>query len=196
MDAHDKLYQVANFLIDVERLKLVERRAYVSSCTRRENSAEHSWHLALGLLTIARELEVDIDLPKALMMAIIHDVCKIDAADTPAYGPARPDQHDAEAQCIERLRGYGLAFGNELGELWDEFEAQETRESRWVKVLDRLMPFVVNLACEGKNWQDQSVSRSQVLKVSEPVRLHTPAIFDWVVEVSNECVRKGWLRAC
>ncbi len=192
---NDTLSTIAAFLIDTERLKLVERKAYVSNHSRRENSAEHSWHLALGLLTLAGELDLDIDLPRALKMAIIHDVCEIDAGDTPAYGPARPDQHEAERRCVERLAGYGLRFGAELRELWLEYEAQETRESRWVKVLDRVMPFVVNLACEGKNWQDQSISRSQVLKVNEPVRLYAPEIFEWMVARVEECVQKGWLRA-
>src|SRR6185295_8298612 len=96
----EKLQTIAAFLIDAERLKLVERKAYVSNLSRRENSAEHSWHLALGLLTLARELDLEIDLHKALMMAIIHDVCEIDAGDTPAYGPARPDQHEAERKCV------------------------------------------------------------------------------------------------
>ena len=192
---NDTLSTIAAFLIDTERLKLVERKAYVSNHSRRENSAEHSWHLALGLLTLAGELDLDIDLPRALKMAIIHDVCEIDAGDTPAYGPARPDQHEAERRCVERLAGYGLRFGAELRELWLEYETQETRESRWVKVLDRVMPFVVNLACEGKNWQDQSISRSQVLKVNEPVRLYAPEIFEWMVAHVEECVQKGWLRA-
>lgn len=191
----DRLASVAAFLMDAGRLKLVERKAYVSDGSRRENSAEHSWHLALGLLILARELDIQIDLPRALKMAIVHDVCEIDAGDTPAYGLERPDQHDAERKCVDRLAGYGLAFGGELRELWLEYEAQETRESRWVKVLDRVMPFIVNIACEGKNWQDQSISRSQLLQVSEPVRQHAPEIFAWMVGVANECVRKGWLRA-
>jgi putative hydrolases of HD superfamily len=195
MDIHDTLSRVSAFLIDAERLKLVERKAYVSNRSRRENSAEHSWHLALGLLMLARELEIDIDLPKALTMAIIHDLCEIDAGDTPAYGPERADQHEAERRCINRLAGYGLAFGNELRELWLEYEAQETRESRWVKVLDRVMPFLVNIACEGRNWQEQSISRSQLLRVSEPVRRHAPEIFEWMVTIADECVQKGWLRA-
>jgi putative hydrolase of HD superfamily len=189
----DKLSTIAAFLIDAERLKLVERKAYVSNLSRRENSAEHSWHLALGLLTLARELDLDIELPRALTMAIIHDVCEIDAGDTPAYGPARADQHEAERKCIERLAGYGLVFGAELRDLWLEYEAQQTRESRWVKVLDRVMPFVVNLACEGKNWREQSISRSQVLRISEPVRQYAPEIFTWMVERVDECVQKGWL---
>jgi len=179
---NEKLSTITAFLIDAERLKRVERRAYVSNVSRRENSAEHSWHLALGLLTLARELDLDIDLPRALTMAIIHDVCEIDAGDTPAYGPARPDQHEAERKCVDRLAGYGLKFGAELRELWLEYEAQQTRESRWIKVLDRVMPFVVNLACQGKNWQEQSITRSQVLKVSDPVRQHAPEIFAWMVE--------------
>jgi len=191
---NDKLSTITNFLIDAERLKLVQRRAYVSDLSRKENSAEHSWHLALGLLVLARELELDIDVPKALVMAVIHDVCEIDAGDTPAYGPARSDQHEAERRCIERLAGYGLQFGGELRQLWLEYEAQETRESRWVKVLDRLMPFIVNLAAQGHNWREQSVSRSQVLKVSEPVRVHAPEIFAWMQERIEECVRQGWLR--
>jgi putative hydrolase of HD superfamily len=191
---NDKLSTIAAFLIDAERLKLVERKAYVSDLSRRENAAEHSWHLALGLLTLARELDLDINLPKALTMAIIHDLCEIDAGDTPAYGAVRVDQHDAERKCVERLAEYRLRFGTELRALWLEYEAQETRESRWVKVLDRVMPFVVNLATEGQNWLDQSISRSQVLRVSEPVRQHAPEIFDWMVERADDCVRKGWLR--
>ncbi len=191
---NDKLSTIASFLIDAERLKLVQRKAYVSGLSRHENSAEHSWHLALGLLTLARELDLDIDVPKATIMAIVHDICEIDAGDTPVYGPERSDQHEAERKCVERLASYGLQFGAELRALWLEYEAQETRESRWVKVLDRVMPFIVNLATGGKNWVDQSVSRSQVLTVSEPVRQYAPEIFEWIAERVDDCVRKGWLR--
>jgi len=190
----DRLPAIAAFLTDLERLKLVARRAYVSDLSRRENSAEHSWHLALGLLTIARELDLQIDLGKALVMALIHDVCEIDAGDTPVYGPARADQQLAERQCIERLAAHDVQFGATLRELWLEFEAQQTTESRWVKVLDRVMPFIVNLASQGRNWKEQSICRSQVLRVSEPVQRHAPEIHAWMVERMDECVRQGWLR--
>jgi putative hydrolase of HD superfamily len=137
------------FLTDVERLKLVERKAYVSDISRRENSAEHSWHLAVGLLAIARELDLKIDLQKALVMALIHDTCEIDAGDTPAFGPQRPDQHESELRCIERLAGYELKFAPSIRELWLEYEAQESVESRWVKVLDRVTPFVIHFSNDG-----------------------------------------------
>jgi putative hydrolases of HD superfamily len=190
----ERVSALAAFLTDVERLKLVTRRAYVSDMSRRENSAEHSWHLALGLIAVAHELNLKIDLQKALVMAIIHDTCEIDAGDTPVYGPDRPEQHDAELRCIQRLASYGLAFGATLHELWLEYEAQVSLESRWVKVLDRFMPFVVNLATQGNNWKEQSVSRSQVLRVNEPVRDHAPEIYEWMVGRIDECVKDGWLR--
>jgi putative hydrolase of HD superfamily len=190
----DRVANVVAFLTDVERLKLVARRAYVSDRSRRENAAEHSWHLALGLLTIAKELNLEIDLHKALVMALIHDTCEIDTGDTPAYGPERPDQHEAELRCIQRLAACGLAFGPTLQELWLEYEAQISLESRWVKVLDRFMPFIVNLATQGTNWKEQSISRSQVLLVSAPVREHAPELYDWMIKRIEGCVEAGWLR--
>ena len=188
---HEKISVLVAFLTDVERLKRVERKAYVRDLSRRENSAEHSWHLALGLLTIAQELGLKIDLHKALVMALIHDLCEIDAGDTPAFGPQRSDQHEAELRCIQRLAAYDLAFAPSLHELWLEYEAQVSLESRWVKVLDRLMPFIVNLATQGINWKEQSVSQSQVLRVSEPVRDHAPEIYEWMLGKVEDCVKGG-----
>src|ERR1700722_7241206 len=96
----NNLPAVVAFLTELERLKLVSRKAYVSDLSRRENSAEHGWHLAMGLLVIAHELNLQLDLHKALVMALIHDACEIDAGDTPAYGPVRKDKHEAELKCI------------------------------------------------------------------------------------------------
>jgi putative hydrolase of HD superfamily len=189
----DKLRVFAEFLIDLERLKLVQRRAYVSDLSRRENSAEHSWHLALGLLALARELDLEIDVNKALVMALIHDTCEIDAGDSPLYAPIRHDQYEAELACVNRLSGYDLRFGQELRDLWLEYEAQESRESRWVKVMDRVMPFIVNLATQGRTWKEQSVRRSQVLMISKPVLDHAPEIHAWMTERMDECVKAGWL---
>lgn len=188
------LSALADFLIEAERLKLVPRLAYVSDFSRRENSAEHSWHLALALLALAREMQLPIDLDRALRMALVHDLCEIDAGDTPAYGAPRPDQHAAERACIERLASHAITFGPELRELWLEYEAQQTVESRWVRVLDRVTPFLVNLATRGRNWQEQGVSRSQLLRVCEPVERHAPEVFQWMCSRIDDCVAQGWLR--
>jgi putative hydrolases of HD superfamily len=189
----DRISALVTFLTDVERLKLVKRKAYVSDLSRRENSAEHSWHLAFGLLAIAQELNLKIDLHKALVMALIHDICEIDAGDTPAFGPQRPDQHEAELRCIERLAGYDLKFAPSIRELWLEYEAQESVESRWVKVLDRVMPFIIHFSNDGLAWKEQSVSRSRLKKVCEPVRVHAPEIYEWMQGKIEEAVRAGWL---
>jgi putative hydrolases of HD superfamily len=189
----DNFAAVVAFLTDLEHLKLVSRKAYVSDLSRRENSAEHSWHLALGLLTIAHELNLRLDLHKALVMALIHDTCEIDAGDTPIYGASRPDQQEAELRCVQRLASHEVAFGFILRDLWLEYEAQVSLESRWVKVLDRLMPFIVNLATQGQNWKEQSISRSQVIHVSQPVRDHAPEIYAWMIKRIEECVTDGWL---
>ncbi|HXC60033.1 MAG TPA: HD domain-containing protein, partial [Steroidobacteraceae bacterium] len=100
----------------------------------------------------------------------------------------------AELQCVERLAAHRLRLAPALRGLWLEYEAQQTPESHWVKVLDRLMPFIVNIATQGRNWKEQSVSRSQVLRISEPVREHAPQIFAWMCERIEIYVRDGWLR--
>jgi putative hydrolase of HD superfamily len=189
----DRISVLVAFLTDVERLKLVKRKAYVSDLSRRENSAEDSWHLALGLLAIAQELDLKIDLHKALVMALIHDTCEIDAGDTPAFGPQRSDQHEAELRCIERLSGYDLKFAPSIRELWLEYEAQVSVESRWVKVMDRVMPFIIHLSNQGTAWREQSVTRSQLLRVCQPVWEHAPEIYQWMLGRVEGCVKAGWL---
>jgi putative hydrolase of HD superfamily len=182
------------FLIDTERLKLVERSAWVSDRSRHENSAEHSWHLTLGMLALARELKLPIDLDKALRMALVHDLCEIDAGDVSVFDvAARAAKAQAERDCIARLAACGLAVGPELEDLWYEYEAQETVESRWVRVLDRLMPFVVNLANGGQAWKDRAITRTQVLHVNEPIRRHAPELFHWMLCRIDECVAQGWI---
>ena len=183
------------FLIDVERLKLVERSAWVSDRSRHENSAEHSWHLALGLLAIARELSLPLDLERALRMALIHDLCEIDAGDVSVYdAAARAAKAKAEGDCVARLAAGGVALGPELEALWLEYEAQETLESRWVRVLDRLMPFIVNLSNGGQAWKDRAITRSQVIHIYRPGRDHAPELYEWMLARLVDCVAKGWLR--
>lgn len=182
------------FLADLDKLKLVHRRTYVGDLSRQENSAEHSWHLAIALLIFQRELNLDIDLLKALQLAIIHDVCEIDAGDVAVFAPERADIHLAEQACIERLAKYDIKFAAELAPLWLEYEAQQSFESRWVRVLDRLLPFMVNLGTRGQTWLDQGISRSQVLHINRHIQEFTPEIFAWMVSKIDWAVAQGWLR--
>lgn len=189
-----KVRNIVDFLTELEKLKLVSRRSYVSDFSRRENSAEHSWHLAIGLLTVARELDLDINLLKTLRLALVHDVCEIDDGDVSIFSPLHSEKAACERRCMERLSGYEVVFGAEMIDLWNEYEAQQTLESRWVKVLDRLMPFIVNLATEGRTWKEQGVTRSQVLGINETTRQQAPELFSWMQVEIDACVEKGWLR--
>ena len=188
-----KLDNIFAFLADIERLKLVHRRAYLSDLSRHENSAEHSWHMAIALLTVAGELNLAIDLPKALKMALVHDICEIDAGDISVFDPRRGEKTAVEQAGMDRIATYDVAFAVEARELWMEYEAQESLESRWVKVFDRLMPFITNLITQGQTWRDLGISRSQVLRVNETVRTQAPEIYAWMLRRIEGAVTQGWL---
>ena|ERR1051325_9186587 len=190
----ERISAIVDFLTEIERLKLVHRRAYLSDMSRHENSAEHSWHLALALLTLARELSLDIDVAKALKLALVHDLGEIDAGDVSIFDPARASKAALEQECIARLSQYDVTFAREVAALWEEYEAQQTIEARWVRVLDRFMPFIANLATGGQAWLDQNVSRSQVLAINQHIRDQAHEIFRWMTAKIDEAVQKGWLR--
>jgi len=124
----ERIAAIFQLICEVDKLKSVDRASYIGDGSRRENSAEHSWHLAFGLTAFARELNVQLDLEKALMMALIHDVCEIDAGDTPAFTYTREEQHEAELKCLDRLASTGLKVSSEIRELWIEYEEQKTIE--------------------------------------------------------------------
>jgi putative hydrolase of HD superfamily len=165
----------------------------VRDLSRHENSAEHSWYLAMALLTFAPELELPIDLPHAVTMALAHDVCEIDGGDISVYDPNRDAKEAAERACVDRLAAFPSAFAQQIRELWLEYEAQETLESRWVRVFDRLTPFIVNLATEGRTWKDQGIRKSQVLEVHGFIAALAPEVFEWMEREIDRCVQRGWL---
>lgn len=179
--------------MELDRLKLVYRRSYARDCSRRENSAEHSWHLAMAVLTFAPELNLPIDVPRTVAMALAHDVCEIDGGDVSIYAPNYEDREAAELACVNRLAGFSPSFARGMRELWLEYEAQETAESRWLRVFDRLMPLMVNIATEGRAWREDGIRKSQVLKVHEFIRTIAPDIHAWVEREIDACVRRGWL---
>src|SRR5690606_30754865 len=121
MDYRNKVRNIVDFLTELEKLKLVSRKSYLSDFSRRENSAEHSWHLTIGLLTVARELDLDIDLLKTLRLALVHDVSEIDDGDVSVFSPLHSEKDALERRCMDRLAGYPVLFGAEMAELWNEY---------------------------------------------------------------------------
>lgn len=190
---YERIYE---FLIELDKLKSVYRKSYLSDYSRNENSAEHSWHLSLAIMMLHKELPDNIDLVKSFKMALVHDVCEIGAGDISVYDKNRDTVQSAERDYLIQLSArFPGPFTEELLLLWEEYEMQETVESRWVKVFDRLLPFCMNLATEGRSWKEQKVRKHQVLAIHEPIRKQAPDMYAWLERKAEEAVLKGWLEA-
>lgn len=160
------------FLELADRLKHVERRGRTlpadgaAAGSRRENAAEHCWHLALAALLLHREVAEPVDLARALAMAAVHDLVEIEAGDTFAYDAAgRATQAEREAAAAARIFGPPLPedLGAALRALWEEFEAGETAEARFAMACDRLQGFWQNVISGGIAWREHGVSRADTL---------------------------------
>ena len=183
------------FVNELDLLKTVYRRAYVSDQSRHENSAEHSWHLALTLLILHQTLAPEMDVDHAVRMALVHDIAEIGAGDVPVYSSERETIGEAEEAYLLTLIQAHQGFAHEIHALWQEFEQQETIESRWVKVVDRLLPFLLNLATDGRTWHDLNVTRADVERINQPIAQTAPALYAWMDGQLDIAISKGWLKA-
>ena len=184
---------VTHYLLELDALKRVNRRSYVTGTTRLENSAEHSWHLAMACWSIAELFELDVNHEKLLKMALVHDLGEIDAGDTFLYADTRRDAHLEEREGIARLqreRGNGIA---DLSEIWEEQETGNSKEADLLRVVDRLLPFLLNLNTEGKTWIKLGVTRSQVAGAHEFIKDSFPPIHDWLSQNIEYATQQGWL---
>ena len=186
---------VVSLLSELDKLKSVYRRTYLIDTSRHENSAEHSWHLAMAILIFHSQYQLSFDVHKAVKLALVHDVCEIDAGDVSIHAPERSAQFKEELACMERIsEQWGIPFAKEMKALWLEYERNETEESQWVKVMDLLLPFMMNFSAKGATWLEQGVSRSQVLAINTVVKEKAPKVYTWMLERIEEAVAKGWLQ--
>jgi putative hydrolase of HD superfamily len=186
--------KLTSALIELDKLKSVTRRSYVSGGLRRENSAEHSWHTAIAVWLLCKAAgEQSVDQLKLLKMAIVHDIGEIDHGDTSVYAADQSKKFDQEAACMDRICLFYPELLDEFQKLWLEYEQQNTPESKLLKVADRLLPLLHNMESEGKSWKEQDISRSQVLKINQPVRELIPPLYRWIEAQVDLAVSKGWL---
>ena len=184
---------VTDFLLELDALKRVNRRSYVTGTTRLENSAEHSWHLAMACWSIAEQFELDVNHEKLLKLALVHDLGEIDAGDTFLYADTRADAHVEERAGIARLqreRGNGI---KNLSEIWEEQETGSSQEAQLLRVVDRILPFLLNLNTNGKTWIEGKVTRSQVSSAHAFIKDSFPSIHDWLAEQIEFATAQGWL---
>ena len=154
------------FFLEADRLKSVERRNRLADGTRRENTAEHSWHLGIAALVLAPFASEPIDIGTAVAMALVHDIVEIDAGDTFAYDDSEgaATKQAREAAAADRLFGLlPTSTGRRFRDLWDEYERGDTAEARFVMAIDRLAPMMLNLAEGASTWREYGINRSRVI---------------------------------
>lgn len=164
--------------------------------SRRENSAEHSWHLALMAMLLAEYAPSKLDVLRTLKMLLVHDIVEIDAGDAFCYDPSVTiGKEEREQQAAERL--FSLLpedQAEELRSLWIEFEAGETVEARFSVAMDRLQPLLQNYHSEGGTWRLHEVSRERILSRMAPIRSGAPELWSFVEQVVSEVCAAGWVR--
>jgi putative hydrolase of HD superfamily len=188
-----RLSQQVAFLLEADRLKTILRRTPLADNSRLENSAEHSWHLALAALTLHEHAPDGADLDHTVALVIVHDLVEIDAGDTFAYAVDDQDgKAERERAAADRL--FGLLppeQGQWFRALWEEFEAQETPSSRYANALDRLQPLLLNMESGGGSWATHGVRRSQVLERMQPIRQWLPNAWGFVLDVIERACALG-----
>ena len=192
----DRLARQLAFVVELDRLKGVLRRTYTIDGARRENSAEHSWHLAAMAVVLAEHAPAGADPLRVLKMLLLHDVVEIDADDTFCYD-ANADLDRAARERLAAARLFGLLpddAGAELQALWEEFEAGDTADARWAVALDRLQPLLLNAHhATGGSWREHGISRAQVMRRMAPIAAGAPGLWEVVERVVDEAAAAGHL---
>jgi putative hydrolase of HD superfamily len=192
---NDRFERQLAFIIEADRLKEIQRRSYLISGTRVENSAEHSWHLALNALILGEYANTGLDTFRVMRMLLIHDLVEIDAGDTFCYDAAGNATKAArEVAAADRL--FGLLpddQGAELRGLWEEFEAGVTPEARFANAMDRLMPVLHNLRNNGRGWLEHVVGPEQVLARNALIAEGSEKLWAWVKGELDRAFAEGLL---
>lgn len=180
------------FLNEADRLKSVLRATTLCDGSRRENSGEHSWHLALYALVLADQAAPDVDISRVIKMLLVHDLVEIDVGDVPIHSAngtahASTDTQAAESRAADRI--FGLLppdLRNDLRAIWDEFEAAQTPDAIFAKSLDRVQPVMANLQSGGGTWITYNVTAEQLeSRVGSKIAKGAPRLWEWVREKSH-----------
>ena len=191
----ETISNISSFLVQLDALKLVNRRTYINGGERLENSAEHSWHLAIACWAFAELLQDDYDISKLIKLALLHDLGEMEAGDTHLYSDNRSEAHIEERNCVEKIAAHpGNPIGD-MAQLWEDQEFGKSREARLLKVIDRLLPFLHNMTSEGSAWKENNIHRDQVLKMHRFIENENPEIYEWFLTNINYAVEQGWLNA-
>ena len=196
-EAKSRLKKQIAFLIEVDKVKNIFRQTYLADGKRKENDAEHSWHLALAAVLLKEHMAEDVDLGRVMTMVLIHDLVEIDAGDTYAYDmEGAATKREREVKAAKRIFGIlpedqGIYFR----ELWDEFEEYETADAKYAHLLDNFQPLLLNDASEGKSWEEHGVHKSQVCRRNARIPETSEIVWEKMLEIMDKHIAEGRLKA-
>ncbi|MCP1110186.1 HD domain-containing protein [Ohessyouella blattaphilus] len=177
----DKLKQQMDFLLEIDKEKKIGRQTYIADGSRKENDAEHAWHMAMFALILQEYAGEAVDIGRVLSMILIHDVVEIDAGDTYAYDEdAKKTQKEREEKAAERIFGMLPELQRDhFLSLWHEFEEGTSADAKYAVALDRLQPMMLNAAAGGKSWKEHGVTLSQILVRNHETAKNTEALWEY-----------------
>jgi putative hydrolase of HD superfamily len=192
----DRLGRQLEFIAEAGRLRGVQRQTILADPARRENSAEHSWHLTVLALILAEYAPAGTDLARVVAMLALHDLVEVDAGDLSAYAPEADQarQHAAEVAAADRL--FGLLPPDQAGslrQLWDDFEERGTVEARFARALDRLQPMLENVKVGGGTWRERGVTAAEVLTKVALIEDGSPPLGRFARDLVERAVLDGIL---
>ena len=176
-----RLQSQVDFLREIDKEKFIGRQTYLSDGIRKENDAEHAWHMALMTIILSEYANEKIDVLKTVTMLLIHDVVEIDAGDTYAYDEINKlTQHEREKKAAKRL--FNLLpedQAKKLYDLWEEFEAGETPEAKFAHTMDNVQPTMLNAMTDGKAWSERGICLSQILNRNKNTSQGSEVLWDY-----------------
>ena len=192
----ERFQKQIDFILEADKEKNILRQTHLTNHGRRENDAEHSWHLALMAIVLEEYAAEPVNLGRVLAMVTVHDLIEIYAGDTFAFdAAANQDKAQREEAAAEKLFGMlDKEQGQELRQLWEEFDAMNTADSCFAASLDRIQPFMHNVLTEGHTWKLGTVTKEQVYRRMAPVKTGTPALWPWLESQVAAAIEKGWIK--
>ena len=180
----ERLERQFDFIKEIDKEKFIQRQTRLSDNVRRENDAEHAWHMAIMTVLLSEYANEKIDVLRTVTMLLIHDIVEIDAGDTYAYDEeGQKTQHERESQAADRI--YALLPVDQqkkLRDIWEEFEAGETPEAKFAHTMDNLQPAMLNTVNGGVAWKERGIAMSQIMKRNEHTAEGSQALWDYAYE--------------